>query len=375
MPKAWRTRSGTMKTFYCDHCGSLVFFENIQCVKCSHTLGFLPDILDLGALEPAADGQWRALAAPAKRRLYRPCQNGSAHRVCNWYVPTEDQNPFCISCRMNHTIPDLTVTENRERWHKIEIAKRRLVYTLLSLKLPLDGGQNQPPLQFSFLADVPGGSKVLSGHENGLITLNIAEADDAEREKRRTTLHEPYRTLLGHFRHESGHYYWDQLIANTAGHNRFRELFGDEQQDYSAALKTHYERGAPADWQSRFVSAYASSHPWEDWAESWAHYLHIVDTVETAAGFGVSLSPKHPAAKTMTVDIKKVSHPGAGFDRILKDWMPLTYALNSLNRGMGLPDLYPFVLSDPAVEKLRFIHETIMRNNPEVDCVKNESLR
>jgi hypothetical protein len=349
-----------MKTFYCDYCGSLVFFENIQCVKCDHTLGFLPDILDLSALEPAADGQWRALAAPAKGRLYRPCQNGSAHRVCNWYVPVEDQNPFCISCRMNHTIPDLTVAENRERWHKVEIAKRRLVYTLISLKLPRDGGQNQPPLRFNFLADVPGGPKVLSGHENGLITLNIAEADDAEREKRRTTLHEPYRTLLGHFRHESGHYYWDQLIANTPRQNRFRELFGDETQDYSAALKTHYEHGAPADWQSRFISAYASSHPWEDWAETWAHYLHIVDTIETAASFGMSLAPKHPAAKTMTADAKNFSGPEAGFDRILKNWMPLTYALNSLNRGMGLPDLYPFVLSAPAIEKLRFVHETIL---------------
>lgn len=348
-----------MKTFYCDHCGNLVFFENVQCLKCDHALGFLPDIHDLSALEPASATKWRALAVSAKDRLYRPCQNGTNNKVCNWYVPVEDASPFCISCRTNKTIPNLAAPENLERWHKIEIAKRRLIYTVLGLRLPLAGQGNRPPLQFNFLADVPGGAAVLSGHENGLITLNVAEADDAEREKRRVNLHEPYRTLLGHFRHESGHYYWDRLIAGSQQLARFRELFGDETQDYPAALKKHYEQGAPGDWQSHFVSAYASSHPWEDWAESWAHYLHIVDTVETAAGFGISLEPKHPAAKTMTANTKKVSQPNVGFDRIIATWMPLTYALNSLNRGMGLQDWYPFVLSAPAIEKLRFVHEII----------------
>ena len=351
-----------MKTFYCDHCGSLVFFENIRCIKCDHVLGFLPDIEDISALETSSASEWRALCAAAKGRIYRQCQNGCEHQVCNWYVPAEEQNVFCISCRTNKTIPDLSIPENLERWRKIEMAKRRLIYTLRHLRLSLDGKpqENRPQLQFSFLADVPGDPAVLSGHEDGLITLNIAEADDAEREKRRTTLHEPYRTLLGHFRHESGHYYWDQLIANTPQLGRFRELYGDETQDYSEALKKHYAQGAPADWQSHFVSAYASSHPWEDWAETWAHYLHIMDTVETAAGFGISLAPKHPDAKAMTANPKKAASPAAGFDAILKNWFPLTYALNSLNRGMGLPDLYPFVLSQPAVDKLRFIHDCIM---------------
>jgi hypothetical protein len=358
-------KEGTMKTFYCDHCGNLVFFENVQCLNCGHALGFLQDIRDLSALDPASSTEWRALAVSAKDRRYRLCQNGANHKVCNWYVPIEDTNPFCISCRTNKTIPNLVAPENLERWHKIETAKRRLIYTLLGLQLPLAGHGNRPPLQFDFLADVSGGAAVLSGHANGLITLNIAEADDAEREKRRVNLHEPYRTLLGHFRHESGHYYWDRLIASSPRLPRFRELFGDETQDYPAALKIHYQRGAPGDWQSNFVSAYASSHPWEDWAESWAHYLHIVDTIETAASFGVSLEPKHPAAKTMTANTKKVSSPNAGFDRIITTWMALTYALNSLNRGMGLQDLYPFVLSPPAIEKLRFVHETIRAQSSE----------
>jgi hypothetical protein len=165
--------------------------------------------------------------------------------------------------------------------------------------------------------------------------------------------------LLGHFRHESAHYYWDQLIANTPRMARFRQLFGNELRDYDDALKHYYAQGAPADWQTRMVTAYASAHPWEDWAESWAHYLHMADAIETAAGFGLSLAPKHPNAKAIAANPQRVSQPDASFDGILKNWLSLTYALNSLNRGMGLPDLYPFVLSSPAIEKLRFIHEMI----------------
>jgi hypothetical protein len=262
---------------------------------------------------------------------------------------------------MNQTIPDLTIAGNLERWHKMELAKRRLIYTLLHLGLPLSGtpSENRPALQFNFLADTPDKTSVLTGHENGLITLNIAEADDPEREKRRVSFHEPYRTLLGHFRHEVAHYYWDQLLAGTPRLTRFRELFGNESQDYAAALKNYYNQGPPANWQRQHVSAYASAHPWEDWAETWAHYMHISDTIETAAGFGISLRPKHPSSQTMTADPKTVSETEDSFDRILKNWMPLTYALNSLNRGMGLPDLYPFVLSESAIEKMRFIHETV----------------
>ncbi len=349
-----------MKTFCCNSCGNLVFFENTQCVKCGHALGFLPDILDLSALESSSENV-RALAGVAKDKLYCQCQNARDHQVCNWLVSAEDQNPFCIACRMNQTIPDLGVVGNLDRWHKMELAKRRLLYTLLHLGLPLEGDpkKNSPALQFNFLADISGASSIMTGHANGVITLNISEADDSEREKRRVSFHEPYRTLLGHFRHEVSHYYWDRLIANSPQLPRFRELFGDETQDYAAALQRYYEQGAPSDWQQRHVSAYASAHPWEDWAETCAHYFHIVDTIETAAGFGMKLEPKHPAAQTMTSNPNTVSDAKDSFYRILANWLPLTYALNSLNRGMGHSDLYPFILLPPAVEKLRFIHQTL----------------
>jgi hypothetical protein len=350
-----------MKPFHCDHCGSLVFFENVSCVNCGHALGFIPEALDLSALAPAENGLWHGLTPNSGNPLFRSCANGQQHAVCNWLVPADDANALCIACRLNLTIPDLSLAGNHDRWHRLEKAKRRLIYTFLRLGLPLDGTPigNHPGLRFNFLGDPPGGPPVLTGHDAGLITVNILEADDPEREARRVSLHEPFRTLLGHFRHEASHYCWDRLVAGTPWIERFHQVFGDESADYSAALRRHYQEGPPADWQNRFVSAYASVHPWEDWAESCAHYFHIVDTLETAAGFGLSLHPRHPQAKVMTVDAPQAESNRASFDAVLGAWLPLTFALNSLNRGMGLPDHYPFVLSAPAVEKMRLVHEIL----------------
>jgi hypothetical protein len=291
--------------------------------------------------------------------LYRVCDNNRQHQVCNWMAPLDDPNSLCDACRLNKVIPNLSSPANRGRWHKLEMAKRRIIYTIMRLGLPVDGvpAENRPALRFSFVGDAGGGPPPLTGHLNGLIVINIAEADDAERERRRVNLHEPYRTLLGHLRHEVAHYYWDRLIANSQWLDGCRKYFGDETADYGAALAKYYREGAPADWQARHVSAYASSHPWEDWAETWAHYFHIMDMVETAASFGLTLHPMHPAAKTMTAEPPNAFSFNASFDCVLENWFPLTYALNSLNRGMGLHDVYPFVLSTPAIEKLRFIHE------------------
>ena len=199
----------------------------------------------------------------------------------------------------------------------------------------------------------------MTGHANGVITLNLAEADDAERERRRVQLFEPQRTLVGHFRHESGHYYWSVLIAGSPWHERVRALFGDERADYAAALAAYYANGPSATWPDECVTAYASAHPWEDWAETWAHLLHMTDSLETAAGFGLSVRHRHPSARTMSAEPGKAVAAGATFDTVLDNWFPLTYALNSLNRGLGLPDLYPYVLSPKAIEKLRLVHEVI----------------
>lgn len=352
-----------MKIFHCDHCQQLVFFENFACVNCDHLLAYLPDLGVMGSLEPADGGLWRSPIPQVESRMYRLCENYTQQNVCNWAVAADDPQPLCRSCRLTRMIPDLSHSGHKEAWYRLEVAKRRLIYTLLILGLPLDNKISDPEqgLVYEFLADMPGTTPVLTGHSHGVIVLNIAEADDAEREKRRLQLHEPYRTLLGHFRHEIGHYYWERLIAPSARLKAFRHLFGDEREDYGEALKRHYEHGAPTDWQQRFVSTYASAHAWEDWAETWAHYLHMTDTLETAAACGLSLRPRRRDEPFLETNAR--DDLSSSFDQMISDWFPLTYVLNNLNRGLGLPDGYPFVLSTPAIDKLRFVHETIKRTS------------
>jgi hypothetical protein len=357
-----------MKSFHCQYCDQLIFFENVQCVTCGHTLGYLPDMAIMSALEPADGvGMWWPLAEEAQARLYRMCRNYSQENVCNWMVPAEDEQVLCRSCRFNQTTPDLSQPGALACWHRLETGKRRLVYSLLCLKLPVRSKEEDPEkgLAFAFLGDPNPSfeetSKVITGHANGLITLNIAEADDAIREKMRLTMNERYRTVLGHFRHESGHHYWERLVVHSEWLAPFRELFRDEREDYDRALKCHYEQGPPQDWPQRFISAYASAHPWEDWAETWAHYLHIVDTMETAREFGLQVRPRQPNEPKVDSRIKLVGCRPESFDKMLDSWVPLTYVINSINRSMGQPDMYPFVLSTPAVDKLRFVHAVIAR--------------
>jgi hypothetical protein len=369
-----------MKIFHCDHCDQLVFFENTRCVKCGHVLAFLPDLADMRSLDPAPaidqdrgddqggeDDRWISPLHGAKGPAYRLCQNYREAQVCNWAVLADDPHPLCPSCRLTRVIPDLSVPGHQEAWYRLEVAKRRVVYSLLNLGLPVVNRLDDPErgLAFEFRADpAPGEAPVMTGHANGVITINVAEADDAERERRRRSLGEPYRTLLGHVRHEIGHYYWDRLIANSARSGNanleaFRAQFGDEREDYATALRHHYEGGPPADWQDRFVTAYASAHAWEDWAETWAHYLHMTDTLETAAACGVSIRPRRKGEPALTQAPASAGTASGSFDRLIQSWFPLTYVLNNLNRGLGLPDGYPFVLSTPAIEKLRFVHDTI----------------
>jgi hypothetical protein len=350
-----------MKVFHCDHCGHLVFFESCTCVRCGHALAYFIELGVVGSLDAAGNGLWKSPLRRAKGRTYRLCANYAKENVCNWAVRAEDPDPLCHSCRLTRVIPDLGKPGHKEAWYRLEVAKRRLVYSLLVLGLPIKNKTEDPEhgLAYEFLADAaePGAGPVLTGHANGVITINVAEADDAERERRRQALHEPYRTLLGHFRHEVGHYYWDRLIKDSIHLEPFRQVFGDERKDYGKALQEHYEQGPPGDWQQRFVSAYASSHPWEDWAESWAHYLHMTDALETAAACGLSLQPEHPEEPALEVPTE--TGPEGPFEKLIDSWFALTYVLNNLNRGMGLPDGYPFVLSTPTIDKLRFVHDTI----------------
>jgi hypothetical protein len=351
-----------VKVFHCSNCNHLLFFENVQCVSCGSQLAYAPDAADMVTV-PAHEGETWAPGGPSASPLsLRLCANYVEYQTCNWAIDARDAERLCRSCRLSRVIPELTDAGVRNAWYKLETAKRRLIFTLLALKLPIVSRDQDPAgLSFEFKADPsdPGAPRVLTGHANGVITVSLAEADDAERERRRQGLGEPYRTLLGHMRHESGHYYWDRLIRDSAALEPFRTLFGDEQQDYGAALRQHYQNGPPADWQNAFVSSYASSHPWEDWAETWAHYLHMVDALETAADNGLVLRPRRadePALPRLPDTIVSGRMP---FDRLIDSWFALTYALNNLNRSLGQPDGYPFVLSTAAVQKLRFVHDVV----------------
>ena len=355
-----------MRIFSCSRCHQVVFFENVRCTRCGAELAYLPEYAVVSTMEPEPDGgALVATARVAKGDRYRLCQNSIEHGVCNWAVSLKDDDLYCRGCRLNDVIPNLSHAGALVAWGRIEHAKKRLLYTLFELGLKVESQRERKGgLVFSFKeGDAKSASPVLTGHDDGHITLNVAEADNPGREKLREQLGEVYRTLLGHFRHEIGHYYWDVLIRDTDEVGPFRDLFGDSTKDYATELERHYEKGAPPDWQTAFVSTYATMHPWEDWAETWAHYLHIVDTLGTARSYGIALKPEATGLTLPPADLRVNARrvDFEDFDDLITAWIPLTVALNSLNRAMGLPDLYPFVLSERAIQKLRFVHDVIER--------------
>jgi hypothetical protein len=354
-----------MKLFECQACGQPLYFANVRCESCGHRLGFVAEEALLSALEPdgdAAFGSWRALGAPG--RPYRFCRNAERD-ACNWLVPADGGQVFCEACRHNRVIPDLSDTTNFERWRILELAKHQLFYSILRLRLPHPDRVQDPNagLAFDFLSEATGSDgstpKVMTGHADGLITINTAEADAAERERLRGQMGETYRTVLGHFRHEIGHYYWDRLVRDGGRFADFRAVFGDERRDYAQSLREHYEQGPPPDWQQAYVSAYATTHPWEDWAETFAHYLHIVDTLETSAAFGLRIRPRIGQGRDLDAEVFFDPYRAPDIELLMKAWLPLTFAVNSLNRSMGQPDLYPFVLSPAAVRKLAFVRDVV----------------
>jgi hypothetical protein len=352
-----------MKLFKCQNCSQLLHFDNRQCLNCGYRLGYIPATRSLLAVEPAnEDGHWRVLGQDA---VYRFCANAQFD-ACNWLVAEDDPAERCLACRHNRTIPDLTQSDNLDHWRKVERAKHHLFYTLIQCRLPLETREEAPQtgLAFDFLVedDGPAGHQnVMTGHDSGIITLNLVEADDAVREQRRVMLGEPYRTLLGHLRHETGHYFWDRLLSGSDRLQDFRQRFGDETADYGEALRSYYAAGPTPQWQETFVSAYAASHPWEDFAETWAHYLHIIDTLEMANAYGLHLEPKDggtalgPAVDETDLDVER----GGTIEQLIDAWLPVTLAVNSLNRCMGQPDFYPFVLTPIVIGKLGFIHDLV----------------
>jgi hypothetical protein len=355
-----------MAPYPCPNCRRLNHFEVRVCPACNFTLGFDPDsdgFLFLG------DGAttWRDMGGQPHEVVV--CANNNEYGVCNWLVSTSDSLPYCRACRHNRTIPDLSVPSVPPRWRKIEEAKRRMFHTLIRLGLPLETKAEElgriQGLAFDFLYDAAaeeqGEVRIYTGHDGGVVTLNLMEADDAQRETMRGRMGEPYRTLLGHFRHEVGHHYWARLVQ-TDSHElaAFRALFGDETIDYAQALDEHYAANGGKIWTDDFVSYYATSHPWEDFAETFAHYLHMVDTLATIGGFDLAMAPfpgpeNHPGARVGFDPYR------ASTDALAAQMVPWSFAMNAVNRSMGQPDLYPFRLSAAITGKIDYVNRLIAR--------------
>ncbi len=375
-----------MIPFHCGRCGHAVFFDNVRCVGCDALLGYLPGERCMGAFEeaepapaaepaatPAADGsaspappvvapaappRWRRVGeacAGAGDQLFTPCANRVQHDICNWMLDPGDTNLLCRSCRLTAVIPDLTVAGNITRWAAIEAAKRRLMFTLIEHGLapePKASPTDSQGLALHLLGAVPGGPPVMTGHVGGTITINIAEADDVEREATRVAFGEPVRTLLGHLRHEFGHYLQQRWITGPAA-DSCRAVFGDEREDYAAALARYHAEGPPADWQQRFVTAYASAHPFEDWAETCAHVLLVSDAVQTAESWGLRLDG--PVARA-----RPRSSRSQAMDRVvIEHWLPVAQFLNAMNRSLGLRDSYPYLMPNAVLQKMTLVQRLL----------------
>ncbi len=338
-----------MKRFYCD-CGCEVFFENQLCGKCGRALGF--DLKTRKLIPIAYDGS--ALYKGNDGSSYRLCGNWSDFNVCNWLVPVDSEHRLCYACQFNRTIPDQTVVEfyppkNFFRWYRLEESKRRIIYALLALNIQLKNGwaDSIKGLLFDFIEDYVDAKetdkKVTTGYASGVITINSKEADDVERVQARSELNERQRTVLGHFRHELGHYCWDKMFCRLPVAEYFGQVFGETNLSYQESLDNYYRKGPPSNWHDGFISAYAASHPTEDWAETWNHYLLIYDCLETAYEFG--LTEEYPSVMDLSASISM--------------WRKLAVTLNQLNRSIGLNDAYPFVITRRVEEKLNYVARVI----------------
>ncbi|OBJ91881.1 hypothetical protein A9W97_11795 [Mycobacterium gordonae] len=337
-----------MRDFHCPNCGQRLAFENSECLNCHSALGFSLDQMALLVIAKGGEESDHAGAVAANE--YQLCANLYVAE-CNWLVPVgQPGGRLCESCALTIERPNDQDTVGLAEFARAEAAKRRLVAELHELNLPIIGRDQDPDYGLAFRLLSSAHENVITGHENGVITLDLAEGDDVHREQLRVEMEEPYRTLLGHFRHEVGHYYFYRLVRSPEYLQRFNELFGDPDADYQAALDRHYSQGAPEGWQETFVSSYATMHPAEDWAETFAHYLHIRDTLDTSASCGLA-----PAAATFD---RPPLGPSA-FPTIIEMWLPLSWSLNMVNRSMGHDDLYPFVLPPAVLDKMQFVHTVI----------------
>lgn len=363
-----------MQTFRCT-CGNRIYFDNTVCLVCQREIGWCEACARLSGLEPAVDAgtvqpnSYRCGHSDCGQPLNK-CHNYIVENICNrcdapQLAPpaVNDGSPvaeippaqLCSACQLTETIPDLSIDGNREKWARLEAAKRRLLYTLDRLGLPY--ADAEPKLTFDFKADyVPpnnawrnAGPKevVYTGHAAGKVTINIREADDAIREQLRQQFQEAHRTLIGHFHHEVGHYYWEVLVLGKRERD-FIKLFRDHNAvPYADAMSAYYQNGPCENWNQSFISAYATSHPWEDFAETFGLYLDMISVLDTAAHL----------FKTIRVNFRSRS-----VVPLVERFQEVGILVNEFNRTAGLIDLVPDVVVGPVVTKLEFIHTLVKRS-------------
>jgi hypothetical protein len=339
-----------MQPFPCSVCQQLLFFDNSTCLRCGSRVGYVPEARQLVALRPVGEWSERIDGQPGR---YRQCSNRLVAR-CNWMIPEDDAIDLCASCRLTSVRPNDTEVDSIQAFADAEAAKRRLLHQLMALGLPVIDRSVDEVRGVAFELLSSRGRNVITGHDAGVITLDLSESDDAHREFVRQQLGEPYRTVLGHLRHEIGHYYWPSLVEQHGYLPEFRALFGDEREPYEDALARYYSAD-DADWSGTHVSKYATMHPWEDWAETFAHYLHIDAGLATAESIGLAVG--EPALSAGLAAWTTRDHVVMG--EMVQSWLGLTLALNAMARSIGQSDLYPFVLSPEVVEKLDFVHHCI----------------
>lgn len=323
-----------MKAYRCRVCQSALYAENSVCVSCGTPLGYARGEREIVPV----DGN--GVYVDAAGWVWHVCRNLGLSG-CTWLAPVAGGQ--CAACDLTRTRPNDADTAGIALVPVAERAKRHLIIELDALGFPVVGKHEDAAngLAFDLLSST--WQRVLIAHRDGVVTIDLAEGDDAHREEVRRRLGEPYRTMLGHFRHEVGHYYQWQLVERSADAGiiaRVRELFGDETTDYAAAVTHHYAAGPPPGWQTEYISAYATMHPYEDFAETWAHYLHICDTVETAVAYGL---------------VPRADLPHGFRELVTQVWEPLSTALNLVNRSMGANDLYPFVITPRVLDKLALV--------------------
>lgn len=275
---------------------------------------------------------------------------------CNWMLAADAGDVWCRSCRLTRGRPDESRQDAVEAWVQGEAAKRRLVHQLDTLSLPIEPRSATSPDGLAFdLVHLPGEGSV-TGHLDGLVTLDLEETDDVHRDRLRRELGEPFRTVIGHLRHELGHHYWNRLVGQSDHLAQFRRLFGDERADYQQAIATHYSPQRAAWDPTRHVTAYAAAHPLEDWAETFAHYLHIIDVTSTAAAHHL-VAHEHAGA------IAASDLVALDFDEVLAIWRPVITAVNEIAASLGAPTVYPLQPAGLVIDKLTFVHRRVVAHS------------